>query len=61
MRKAGANPIVLERGIYHHIRKESLTIGFILHQQTAYVIEVLDAPLLIVHERDDFQEHQRSR
>jgi hypothetical protein len=32
-----------------------------LHQQTAYVIEVLDAPLLIVHERDDFQEHQRSR
>jgi hypothetical protein len=59
--KGGSQSIVLERGIYHYVRKDPLAIGFILHKETSYVIQVLDAPLRIVHERDDFQQHQRRR
>src|ERR1700689_4320143 len=59
--KGGSQSIVLERGIYHYVRKKPLAVSFILHKETSYVIQVLDSPLRIVHERDDFQQHQRRR
>src|SRR5208283_107102 len=39
----------------------SITVGFILHKQTSYVIQILRPPPRVVHECDDFQEHQGSR
>ena len=45
---------ILQRGIYHYVRKDPLAVGFILHKETSYVIQVLDSPLRIVHERDIF-------
>src|SRR5580692_4418829 len=53
--KGRSQPIVLKRSIYHYVRKDPSTIGFIMHKETSYVIQVLDSPLRIVHECDNFQ------
>ena len=52
---------VLERSIYHYVREYPLAVGFILQKQAPYVIQVLDSPLRIIHECDNFQEHQCGR
>jgi predicted nucleotidyltransferase len=42
-------------------RKDAVTVGFVLHKQSAYVIQILNPSLLVIHESHNFQEHQHRR
>ena len=59
--KGRRQPEIRESGIYHDIGKESFTVGFIVCEQAADIIQILHSPLWIVHEGDNLQKQQRGR